>query len=72
VEARTFSTPDDAAMAEWDAYPDALARVVRVEYRNENHAVVVTDTVPSHPMYNYCERVDGGWVFMGDSGPAVL
>ncbi len=59
-------------MAEWDAYPEAEARVVRVEYRDEDHAVVITDTMPSHPMYNNCERQSSGWVFMSDSGPAVL
>jgi hypothetical protein len=53
-------------MAEWDRYPEAEATVVRVEYLDEDHAVVVTDTVPSHPMWNHCERTDRGWVFTSD------
>lgn len=72
MEARAFVTPEEAAMAEWDAYPNAQARVIRVEYTDEVNAVVITDTVPSHPMYNYCERTDRGWVYCGDSGPAAL
>jgi hypothetical protein len=60
-----FGSPEDAVMAGWLAYPQAEARVVSVEYRDEDHAVVVTDTVPSHPMWNYCERREGGWISTG-------
>ena len=61
-----FATPEAAALAEWDRYPEAQARVVTVEYLDETHAVVVIDTVPSHPMWNRCERTDRGWVYAGD------
>jgi hypothetical protein len=61
-----FGSPEDAVMAEWLAYPEAEARVVTVEYLDEDHAVVLTDTVPSHPMWNHCERREGGWILTGD------
>jgi hypothetical protein len=66
MERDGYATPEEAAMAEWDAYPEAQAHVVRVEVVDEDHAVVVTDTVPSHPMWNYCERKPEGWVFTHD------
>jgi hypothetical protein len=65
-----YVTPEEAALAEWAAHPYAHARVIGVEYTDEDHAVVVTDTTPSHPMWNYCERAGGRWVYHGDSGPA--
>jgi hypothetical protein len=66
VETQGHRTPAQAALAEWKAHPTARARVVRVEYTDEDHAVVVTDTDPSHPMWNYCERTAAGWVFVHD------
>ena len=65
-----FATPEEAALAEWASMPQAEAHVVKVEYTDPDHAVVVTDTTPSHPMFNYCERTGGRWVYHGDSGPA--
>jgi hypothetical protein len=61
-----FATPEEAAMAEWASYPTVDARVVTVEYIDDDHAVVVTDTMPSHPMWNYCERTASGWTFTHD------
>jgi hypothetical protein len=61
-----YPTPGDAALADWDDYPEAAARVVSVRYSGEDAAVVVTDTVPSHPMWNYCVRRAQGWVFTQD------
>jgi hypothetical protein len=67
VAEEEFPTPEDAALAEWEPYPQADARVISVEYLDEEHAVVVTDTTPSHPMWNYCWRTSGGgWVFTHD------
>jgi hypothetical protein len=56
-----FATPEDPTLAEWADIPQAEARVISVEYVDDDHAVVVTDTVPSHPMWNYCERSRAGW-----------
>ena len=42
------------------------ARVISVEYHDADHAVVVTDTVPSHLMWNYLFRTADGWVFGHD------
>jgi hypothetical protein len=61
-----FATPEEAALAEWDPYPQAEARVVSVKYLDAQHAVVVTDTTPSHPIWSYCERAAGSWVFTHD------
>ena len=61
-----YATPERAVLAEWDDYPEAEARVISIEYRDDNSAVVVTDTVPSHPMWNYCVRTRHGWVFTHD------
>ncbi|MCA1683012.1 MAG: hypothetical protein LC685_03325 [Actinobacteria bacterium] len=61
-----YPTPEEAALAEWDDYPGAAARIISVTYSGENEAVVVTDTVPSHPMWNYCVRTAEGWVFTHD------
>lgn len=61
-----YPTPENAAMAEWDAYPEAKAFLVSVEYVDRDYAVVVTDTVPSHPIWNYCDRTPAGWVYTGD------
>ncbi len=54
-------------MAEWAHHRAAQAFVVRVEYIDEHHATVITDTVPSHPMANDCFRKLDGWHFSGDS-----
>ena len=61
-----YPTPEEAALAQWDKYPQAEARVIRVRYVDENHVIVVTDTVPSHPMNNHCKRTAEGWVYQGD------
>jgi hypothetical protein len=63
---RAFETPEEATLAEWVDYPQAEVRIISVEYTDEDHAVVVTDTNPSHPMWNYCERTDRGWIFTSD------
>jgi hypothetical protein len=64
---RAYATPEEAALAEWDAYPESNARVLRVDHEGETFATVITDTDPSHPMHNYCRRTPRGWVFTGDS-----
>lgn len=61
-----YPTPEDAALAEWVDYPGVVASIVSVEYVDANNAVVITDTVPSHPMWNYCVRTPSGWVFTHD------
>ncbi len=61
-----YRTPEDAALAEWEDHPEAAARVISVDYRDDNNAVVVTDTVPSHPIWNYCLRTPNGWVLTHD------
>ncbi len=57
-----YPTPEDAALAEWEDHPEVAARVISFEYRDVSNAVVVTDTVPSHPMWNYsaCGRPKAG------------
>lgn len=62
----TFPTPQDAALAEWTDMPQAQARILSVRYLDEDHAVVITDTEPSHPMWNYCERTSDGWILTHD------
>lgn len=59
-------TPEAAALAHWDAYPEAGVVVVSVEFTGPDSATVVTDTDPSHPMYNLCRRERGGWVCFAD------
>lgn len=61
-----YRTPEEAALAQWDKYPRADVRVIEVRYEGDHDAVVVTDTDPSHPMFNRCKRTDDGWVFRGD------
>lgn len=61
-----YPTPEDAALAQWDRYPRAEVRVIRVRYVDQDHAIVVTDTAPSHPMNNQCKRTAEGWVYQGD------
>jgi hypothetical protein len=61
-----YPTPEQAALAEWEAQPLARVRVIKVEYEDDDHAIVIADTVPSHPMRNQCERTNDGWVFTGD------
>jgi hypothetical protein len=67
VSTAGFETPEAAALAEWDAYPSANVRVVETRYKNKSNAIVITDTDPTHPMKNYVERTDAGWVLVGDS-----
>lgn len=66
MAAHTFPTPQDAALAEWSDIPQACPRVVSVRFEDDDHAVVVTDTEPSHPMWNNCERTSDGWVLTSD------
>ena len=61
-----YPTPEEAALAEWSSYSRVEVRVIEVRYVDNDHAVVVTDTVPSHPMHNQCERTSEGWVYRGD------
>ena len=61
-----YPTPEEAALAEWSEMPQAEASVVSVKYQDSQHAVVVTDTNPSHPMWNYCVLTPEGWVYTGD------
>ena len=67
VVADGFDTPEEAALAEWAAMPQARARVLSTEFKGSDSAWVVTDTDPSHPMTNYCVRVEGRWYYSGDS-----
>ena len=53
-------------MAEWEKLPNAHVHVVSVEYRDADHAEVVTDTDPPQIVRLYCERHDEGWVCTGD------
>ena len=55
--------PERAALAEWGAHPPAHAQVVRFEKVDQEHAIVVTDTLPSRPMRDDCLRTSEGWVF---------
>lgn len=70
MAAQGFDTPEKAAMAEWDDYPEAEAHVVRVEPCSDPQFLrrvwVFIDTVPSHPMRASCELVDGRWVVVSD------
>lgn len=59
-------TPEEAVLAEWDRYPNANARIVEVRYKDADHAVVVTETDPSYPMWNYVCRTIAGWVLTDD------
>jgi hypothetical protein len=61
-----YPTPEEAALAEWREIPQAKPRVLSVEYQDNHHAVVITDTKPSHPMWNYCVLTAEGWVYTGD------
>lgn len=61
-----FSTPEEAALAEWSDMPEAAVRVTSVEYLSDDRALVDTDTLPSHPMTNWCVRVRGLWHYTGD------
>ena len=63
---RVYPTPEEAALTEWASYPEARARVIEVEHLGDDVVVVVTDTVPSHPMNNRCRRTARGWVYEGD------
>jgi hypothetical protein len=63
---RVYESPEAAALAEWDRYPDVEVTVIIVRYEGRDRAVVVTDTVPSHPMKNFCVRTKKGWVYTAD------
>jgi hypothetical protein len=66
TEPRAHETPEAAALAGWDRHPNVEVRVLKVEYSSPGSAVVITDTVPSHPMHNVCHRTEAGWVCTGD------
>ncbi len=63
---KAYPSPEEAALAEWAGMPQSEARVISVEYLDVDRAVVVTDTVPSHPMWNCFLRTPEGWVFTHD------
>ncbi len=53
-------TPEEAALSGFS--PGAQARVVSVTMIDEWHAVVIVDTVPSHPIESDCHLgTDGLW-----------
>ena len=58
-----YDTPEEAAVADWP--PRARARAVEMT-RHRDAAVVLVDTIPSHPMEVRVERVSGRWHFVGD------
>ena len=62
-----YDSPEAAALAEWDEYPNVQVRVVAVRFIDAKNAVVITDTEPSHPMNNYTRLTHSGWVLTGDS-----
>ena len=62
-----FATPEEAALDSWRSCPSAQARVVRVTIADRT-ALVVIDTVPSHPDHVQCLRITDGWVVVGSSG----
>jgi hypothetical protein len=65
-----YPTPEAAALAEWADLPQAEARLISVKYQGTTRAVVVTDTWPSHPLWNYVTRTADGWIFNHDhNGP---
>jgi hypothetical protein len=56
------NTPEEAALLGWADTPGARPRVVRVEHKDENTAVVIIDTDPHHLEYVQCVRgTDGRW-----------
>ena len=59
----TFATPEAAALAAWDEYPSAGARV---ESSETNGDEAITD--PRHRERNYCLREDGGWYLASSGG----
>jgi hypothetical protein len=61
-----YDSPENAALAEWADRPEAEAHVISVEYQDDVHALVITDTVPTHPMTNNVFRTRRGWVFGHD------
>ncbi|MGD9794714.1 MAG: hypothetical protein AB7V43_14655 [Acidimicrobiia bacterium] len=61
-----YPSSEEAALAEWAMYPTVEVFVVEIIYEDDDHAVVVTDTTPSHPMWNRIVREASGWVYMGD------
>ena len=57
-----FDTPEEAALDGWWATPTANARVIEVLLDDADHARVIVDTEPSHPMEVFCGRsTDGRW-----------
>jgi hypothetical protein len=61
-DAIVANTPEEAALLGWAAYPEAKARVIRVEIEDENAVRVIIDTEPHHLEYVYCVRgPDGLW-----------
>jgi len=61
-----FPTPEAAASAEWEKLPGAHVHVLSVEYRDDDHVVVVTDADVPYLVRIYCERSEDGWLCTGD------
>jgi hypothetical protein len=56
------NTPEEAALLGWADYPQANARIVRVESEGDDAARVIIETDPHHLEYSYCVRAaDGRW-----------
>lgn len=64
---RGFSAPEEAALDSRRSCPSAQATVVRVTVSDQT-ALVVIDTVPSHPDHVRCLRITDGWVVVSSSG----
>jgi hypothetical protein len=60
-----FATPEEAALAGWEAVSQARVLASRV---TGDFALVVVDTVPSHQMLVQCERSAEGWRWFADQG----
>jgi hypothetical protein len=65
-----YTTPEDAALAEWRQPPSAFGYVVAVrEGKDADHVIVVVDTRPSEPAWIECMRLpDGPWQATGSTG----
>lgn len=68
----SFLTPEEAALSAWSHTPGAHARVVEVQHKAEDIALVVIE-VDGDPAYNRdlvtCARnADGRWTWTGSTG----
>jgi hypothetical protein len=57
-------TPEAAALAERARVSGSTSHVVRVDQRNEDLVIVVTETEAGERTYNICRHVDGGWIYV--------